>query len=158
RDLVFSKQPGEPETPWHQDRHWEPIGTDRFVGIWIALGEVTGEMGPIRFATGSHREANLALPDHEGRSQEAATRLIGERWPIVSQAPLAAGDATAHLGWTLHGSSANRSPRRRDALAAFYFADGARIETEPRDADPIRLRVHRHHRALRFPGLSPGAV
>jgi ectoine hydroxylase-related dioxygenase (phytanoyl-CoA dioxygenase family) len=156
RDVVFIKEPGEPETPWHQDRHWEPIDTPRFLGVWFALHDVPPDMSALRFATGSHTGGRIALPDHEGRSQAALTESIGARFPIVKHSPLAAGDATLHLGWTLHGSDVNRAAQRREAVAMFYYADGARILSWPDDADPNWARVQRHHLALRFPGRAPG--
>lgn len=72
RTKVFAKRPGEGELGWHQE--WgafngEEIGNDRpslvpspaagegpwNVTVWIALDEVTPEMGPVRFARGTHR-------------------------------------------------------------------------------------------------------
>jgi hypothetical protein len=156
RDVVFVKEAGETDTPWHQDRHWEPIDTPRFLGIWIALNDATPDMGLLRFAQGSHTGGRIPLPDHEGRSQPAVTEWIGQRYPIVTHAPLAAGDATVHLGWTLHSSPPNLSAKRREAFSIFYFDDGARIARWPENSDPLWARVQRHHLALRFPGCAQG--
>jgi hypothetical protein len=156
RDVAFLKEPGEAATPWHQDRHWEPIDTTQFLGIWIALHDTPPEMSTLTFASGSHLNQRMELIDHEGRSQAAMTTQIASRFPLVSYAPLAAGDATVHLGWTLHGSPANTSALRREAFSIFYFADGAHVARWPDDGDPIWTRVQRHHVALRFPGRAPG--
>ena len=74
RSKVFAKRPGEGELGWHQE--WgafngEEIGNDRpslepsaaarlsndpwNVTVWIALDDVADDMGPIRFARGTHR-------------------------------------------------------------------------------------------------------
>ena len=71
RSKVFAKRPGEAELGWHQE--WgafngEEIGNDRpalipaaghgdgpwNLTVWIALDDVEADMGPIRFAQGSH--------------------------------------------------------------------------------------------------------
>lgn len=74
RSKVFAKKPGEGELGWHQE--WgafngEEIGNDRpslepsvtarlsdapwNITVWVALDDVTDDMGPIRFARGTHR-------------------------------------------------------------------------------------------------------
>ena len=42
-------------------------------------------------------------------------------------ASMQAGDATFHLGWTIHGAGENRSASIREVMTVIYFADGARI-------------------------------
>lgn len=49
-------------TPWHQDQYYWPLDTDRAVGMWMALTDIPADMGPIRFASGSHRSQYLG--DH----------------------------------------------------------------------------------------------
>jgi non-haem Fe2+, alpha-ketoglutarate-dependent halogenase len=72
RSKIFQKTPGEGALGWHQE--WgafngEEIGNDRpaliptrerqdrpwNVTVWMPLTDVTPDMGPIRFAKGSHR-------------------------------------------------------------------------------------------------------
>jgi len=45
----------------------------------------------------------------------------------VSYAPMRAGDATFHSGWTLHGAPANETTTMRSVMTIIYFADGARV-------------------------------
>ena len=72
RSKVFVKRPGGGELGWHQE--WgafngEEIGNDRpalkpapghgdgpwNITVWVALDDVDADMGPIRFARGTHR-------------------------------------------------------------------------------------------------------
>jgi len=38
-----------------------------------------------------------------------------------------AGDATFHLGWTIHSAGPNRSEKMREVMTVIYFADGAKV-------------------------------
>ncbi len=39
---------------WHQDQTAAPFATRRFATVWLALDEITEEMGPLAFARASH--------------------------------------------------------------------------------------------------------
>ncbi|MBS1792574.1 MAG: phytanoyl-CoA dioxygenase family protein [Acidobacteria bacterium] len=128
-DQALFKEPGGGPTPWHQDQYYWPLDTDRTVTLWMPLVAIDREMGMLTFASGSHRNGaldNLAISDE---SEEFYGRHIAEReFPVVAAERMAAGDATFHLGWTIHSAGANRSPdKTREAMTIIYFADGARV-------------------------------
>ena len=54
-EQALFKEPKGSLTPWHQDQYYWPLATDQAVGLWMPLVDVPLAMGPIRFATGSHR-------------------------------------------------------------------------------------------------------
>lgn len=123
-DQALFKPPGADRTPWHRDRYYWPLDTDLTVTMWLALVDVAEDMGPMRFASGSHRASGLgelAISDATDRKLEA---LIAERHWAIASAPLRAGDATFHAGGTLHGAGANRSGRVREVLTVIYYAAG----------------------------------
>jgi ectoine hydroxylase-related dioxygenase (phytanoyl-CoA dioxygenase family) len=148
---AFFKEPGGGPTPWHQDHYYWPLDTEKMITIWIALVDITPEMGAITFATGSHRAPFL---DEMGISDHAMAyfdRIIAERgWPVVNYA-MRAGDATFHAGWTLHSASANRGERAREASAVSYYADGAYVMKE---LTPTR----RHDMEACMPGVQAGEL
>ena len=133
-DVVVNKDPradasDEPEgtgaTPFHQDS--PEHGPDRIgeIGFWIALGEVTPEMGSMRFVTGSHREGPLGagivlgedLPD--ALAQYPKLLDIYDLSPPIHYQP---GDATVHLGFTLHGAPKNTTDIPRWSYIIQYCA------------------------------------
>lgn len=196
RTKIFAKHPGEGELGWHQE--WgafngEEIGNDRpalipsagagegpwNVTIWIALDDVTPDMGPIRFARGSQRRrfpitmkplmysefwhdpflgvnrpgeivarannSSLVLDidtsnifqgiDTEALSLDEAKKIVLDalttevgavtldfdpREHDVIDLPMPAGGFVLFSERVMHGSSGNRSPRRRLAINGRY--------------------------------------
>lgn len=41
---------------------------------------------------------------------------------------MAAGDATFHNGWLIHGATANQTARMREAMIVTYYPDGTRCD------------------------------
>jgi ectoine hydroxylase-related dioxygenase (phytanoyl-CoA dioxygenase family) len=148
-DQALFKPPGADRTPWHQDRYYWPLDTDRTVTMWLPLVDVDDAMGPMTFASRSHRAKNLgdlAISDDVDRRLAA---IIEERgWPVV-RSPLRAGDATFHAGGTLHSSGANRSDRVREVLTVIYFANGTRVAEPANPNQRVDLDVF-------IPGAKPG--
>ena len=148
-DQALFKPPGAGRTPWHQDRYYWPLDTDRTVTMWMPLVEVTEDMGPIIFASGSHRAENLGDLAISEATDARLESLIHERgWP-VSSSPLAAGDATFHSGGTLHSAGANRSRNTREVLTIIYFAAGTRAAIPANPNQRVDLEVF-------LPGIPPG--
>ena len=148
-DQALFKPPGADRTPWHQDRYYWPLETDRMVTMWLPLVEVDEEMGPMRFASGSHRARDLGDLAISSDTDRRLSALIQERgWPVAS-APLRAGDATFHAGGTLHSAGANRSDRIREVLTVIYYAAGTRAAQPSNPNQQVDLEVF-------LPGVQPG--
>jgi ectoine hydroxylase-related dioxygenase (phytanoyl-CoA dioxygenase family) len=148
-DQALFKPPGAARTPWHQDRYYWPLDTDRTITMWLPLADVTEAMGPMIFASGSHRQpppGDLAISEDTDR--RLADLIAGRQWPLWSQ-PLAAGDATFHLGATLHSAGPNASSDVREVLTVIYFASGTRIAEPANENQRVDMEVF-------FPGLRPG--
>lgn len=148
-DQALFKPPGAGRTPWHQDRYYWPLDTDRTVTMWLPLVDVDEEMGPMAFASGSHRAKDLGdlLISEETDSRLAST--IEERGWAVRSEPVKAGDATFHAGGTLHSAGANRSTKVREILTVIYFATGTHVAKPSNPNQQVDLEVF-------LPGARPG--
>jgi ectoine hydroxylase-related dioxygenase (phytanoyl-CoA dioxygenase family) len=148
-DQALFKPAGGDRTPWHQDRYYWPLDTDRTVTMWLPLVDVTREMGSMIFASGSHRANGLGDLIISAETDRRLTSIIRERgWPVWSE-PLRAGDATFHAGGTLHSAGANRSSRVREVLTIIYYASGTRVAKPANPNQEVDLEVF-------LPGVRPG--
>jgi hypothetical protein len=126
-DGSMFKEPGGPGTDWHQDGFYMPMVTDSVATLWIALNDVTAEMGTLSFASGSHEDRQAQTQGFSPTSVahlEAEMRARGRA--VVDSGDMAAGDATIHLKWTAHAVAHNRSVRRREAVSLIYVDAEAR--------------------------------
>lgn len=148
-DQALFKPPGGDRTPWHQDRYYWPLDTDRTVTMWLPLVDVDMETGPMIFASGSQRARDLGDLFISQDTDRRLSALIAERaWPIWSE-PIRAGDATFHGGGTLHCAHANRSSKTREVLTVIYYANGALVAEPANENQRVDLEVF-------LPGAHPG--
>ena len=149
-DQALFKEPGGGHTPWHQDKYYWPLDTDKIVTMWMPLADIDEEMGMITFASGSHKFGAIDNVEISDESEELFNSYVAEkRFPIEKAAEMKAGDATFHLGWTIHSAGPNRSDRMREVMTIIYFADGARIIDPNSEHQAADLDAW-------FQGLNPG--
>lgn len=134
-DKAMFKEPESWITPWHQDGpHW-PLCSDHVLTMWIPLVDVTIDMGPPRFASGTHRESVLGPRGIHRESESFFKEYIRQnRVPVVEE-EIPAGDATLHSHWVVHGARANTSGRVREALGITFYEDGIPIDDSACSAD-----------------------
>jgi hypothetical protein len=162
-DEVLAKPPaqaGGAPTAWHQDAPYSPMDREGALAVWIALVDVTPEMGSLRFVTGSHRLGRLGRVLHiPGHDMLAEHPDLLDRLDISPPLHLAAGDATVHDWRTVHGAAANETDRTRWAYTAAYFpADALYTGTPQRRSDGLGLRVNEPFDHQRFPLLRPAGA
>ncbi len=134
-DQALFKEPGGGPTPWHQDAYYWPLDTDNMITMWIPLVDVSLEMGPMIFASGSQKQGFLGHFAISDESQAIFQRLVEEHhFSLSVPQPLKAGDATFHAGWTIHSALGNTSETMREVMTVIYFADGAHV-VEPDNPD-----------------------
>jgi hypothetical protein len=102
---------------WHQDRRYlDTIVNGQSLNCWIALNEVSPDVGPIRFIPKSNlwnQKYQTGFFEHDVDKQKGQLSVPeGEVWEEVECA-LPSGWATIHNKDTLHGSGMNRGTRPR---------------------------------------------
>ncbi|MBV7328100.1 phytanoyl-CoA dioxygenase family protein [Chloroflexi bacterium TSY] len=127
-EQALFKEPGGGHSPWHQDQYYWPLATNNAMGMWMPLVDVTLEMGPILYASGSHRNGYLGHYQISDESQDVFDAVIQEKGYKTWQQPMKAGDATFHNAWLIHGATANRSEIMREAMIVTYYPDGTRVD------------------------------
>jgi len=128
---VFCKPGGDGmEVPWHQDGHYWPIRPLATCTVWIAIDDSTTENGCMRVIPGSHRQGIyphakaprdrvvLDLEVEPGSFDESTARDV----------VLEAGQMSIHDVYLIHGSRANRSPKRRAGVAIRYMPATSRFD------------------------------
>jgi ectoine hydroxylase-related dioxygenase (phytanoyl-CoA dioxygenase family) len=127
-DQALFKEAGGGPTPWHQDQYYWPLDTTKTVTMWMPLTDISVEMGPMTFVSGSYHFGYLGKFPISDESQSRFEQFIKERDLSLSYGTaMAAGDATFHSGWMLHSAPENITNSTREAMTIIYFADGARI-------------------------------
>ncbi len=126
-DQLTRKMPkggiGSAATPWHSDQ--APTDRGGHMTFWIALDEVTPDMGSMRFLTGSHREGMCGQPTADADLLAQRPELF-ERYEMSPPLHYLPGDATVHHQYTLHGGFENTSERPRISWLVNYLPADAR--------------------------------
>ncbi len=131
-DQALYKVAGGTATSPHQDIAYWPMLEKNAGTIWLALDEVTVEMGAMHFVPRSHTAnffdyGNRIEDALEGKSTilEKARNELGTK-PVSYN--LEAGDATFHHALTIHYTGENKTELTRKGMTVIYFADGVRYD------------------------------
>jgi hypothetical protein len=113
-------------TEIHQDFPTLAFDRNGYMGFWIALDEVTPEMGSLQFYTGSHLLGSLGRW-FDGRDLLDVHPNIERDCPLAPPLHLQPGDATVHHGFMVHGARENLTDRPRWAYVIGYFPGDTRF-------------------------------
>jgi ectoine hydroxylase-related dioxygenase (phytanoyl-CoA dioxygenase family) len=150
-DQVLLKDPGRSRTPWHKDHFYCPLATANIVKMSVALSDISRDMGPMVFVTGSHQGELFPEAPFSLNTQELFTQAIrSHKIPTVTHI-MNAGDAVFHSGDILHSAMENISTRRRESISIVYYADTTLVRV-PTDEHKIAGMKEF------LPGLSAGDV
>jgi hypothetical protein len=142
-DMFVCKRPDGVSTPtgWHQDFGHYPFDRNSLT-FWIALDEITPDMGPVRFLSGSHKMGMFGRVDPLNRVDlidEYPELDALEKSPAFHMQP---GDCTVHNAMTIHGAGANLRSEPRWSYICTYFPTDSRYNGMPsHDADGYGFKV-----------------
>ncbi len=163
RDQSYFKGPQGANTPWHQDAYFMPLDTRKILTMWIPLIDITPDLAPMSYVTGSNRVGYLGTSTGDDASMDRfEASLEGQGFDIFNYGEVLAGEVAAHSAWTLHSSRSNTSPRMREAIVIVYFEDGARLTIDPpltAQAPPQEFyarMIREQNRRTSLPGLHAG--
>ena len=128
-DQALFKEPQGGYTPWHQDQYYWPLETEKTITMWMPLVDITEDMGMLTFASSSHVHGELLNNSISDNTEIFFQYFIDKNNIDTEKATfMKAGDATFHLGWTIHGAGPNKSQfRTREIMTVIYYADGTKI-------------------------------
>jgi ectoine hydroxylase-related dioxygenase (phytanoyl-CoA dioxygenase family) len=149
-DQALFKEAGGGATPFHQDQFYWPFDEDLTVTMWMPLVDVPAEIGSMTFASGSHRLGHLGNVPISDESEARFREFVDQKGlRLDTHGALAAGDATFHAGWTLHGAPPNPTGTLRAVMTVIYFADGLRAVEPDHPFRQFDLKMW-------LPGVKPG--
>jgi phytanoyl-CoA hydroxylase len=133
QEMALIKPPGGQEKPWHQDHAYFnlPLAT-KIVGVWIALADVTPEMGCIHVVAGGHREG--PLPHFKIRDWQICDDSVSGAARVAIQ--MKAGDVLLFDSKLPHGTPTNQTSHQRFAVQ-FHFAPRSAVNIN----DEARMAV-----------------
>ena len=138
----------------HQDYSYWPFSTSvNMLTCWIALTDMTLEMGPLELARGSHRWGSVAPPREltHGSTEEylSAAQLVmpaGAEFEFVPAVVPSGGGVFFH-GLTFHGSGGNSTDRVRRAISLHWASAECRLDWS---------KLLDYHHPYLFSGLRQG--
>jgi hypothetical protein len=119
----FCKMPFDGKSvSWHQDASYWPLTPSKAVTVWLAVDDADRQNACVKFLPGSHLHGHLEYREttlEEGNVLNQSVDEV-ERFGTPVDVELKAGEISIHSDLLLHGSDANRSPRRRCGLTLRY--------------------------------------
>ena len=147
-------------TDFHQD--FPVAGVDRSGGMmfWLALVDMTPEMGTMSFLNRSHRMGPLAAHfTHHGHDLTEVYPKLAAQCPSSGPISYKAGDVTVHSNLTVHGAGENRTDHVRWAYITVWqpsdaYWTGAHVQRFEELAEKGRMKPFGPLDADAFPVLS----
>ncbi len=124
-ETLHAKMPGpsgqSSSFDWHQDFTYLPIDRAQAAQTWVALVDITPDMGPMQHLIGSHR----SMPGIRSGFGELAEDVFPELFEEYQATPLHGvpkGAGVFHHCMTWHASAPNQTDRVRWAMSSYRMS------------------------------------
>jgi hypothetical protein len=118
--------------PWHQDGQYWPIDPLATVTVRIAVEDSLPENGCMRYIPGSHTSRDVVAHEIVEASNVAIKQQVADLDESLARDDvLHAGQISIHDVYLIHGSSGNRSDKRRSDYAIRYMPATSRYVRDP---------------------------
>jgi ectoine hydroxylase-related dioxygenase (phytanoyl-CoA dioxygenase family) len=141
-DQALFKELGGNPTAVHQDCSYWPIANpEKTITMWMALEDVSFEMGSLYFYPGTHEIKMKEYVDifnnpHKPESLHNKNKI---------QISLKAGDATFHSGLLFHGAEGNQTKLLRKGMTVIYVSESNTFDaSDKRNAIPTSCAGLKH--------------
>jgi ectoine hydroxylase-related dioxygenase (phytanoyl-CoA dioxygenase family) len=143
-------------TPWHQDMPPMPMDRPGGVQFWLAMCEITPEMGSMQHLTGSHHEPPIGNIQYTAdQTLETERPDLLEKYEVSPPHHFQAGDVLAHSPLTLHYAQANQTDRLRWVYTSYRIPANTLYNGIPNPRiDPFGFPVWKPHNHPKFPVVS----
>lgn len=120
-DQALFKEPGGIATAVHQDCSYWPIAKpENTITMWMALEDVSIDMGSLYFYPGTHDVKMKEYVDIFNNPHMPDSLDNIDKFHVS----LKAGDVTFHSGLLFHGAGNNQTNILRKGMTAIYISDG----------------------------------
>jgi ectoine hydroxylase-related dioxygenase (phytanoyl-CoA dioxygenase family) len=136
QDNLIWKPPGTTgQVQWHQDYAYWPLSAPRGLTMWLALDEITADMGCIRYVPGSHelgekQPTNFISPGSPSWRQDLPPLDWAAHAHRAVVAPLSRGHILVHHPLSWHMSPGNQTDRHRRAWSLTFITDEVRWDPD----------------------------
>ena len=136
QDNLIWKPPGTTgEVQWHQDYAYWPLSAPEGLTMWLALDDVTDEMGCLRYVPGSHRlgekqPTNFISPGSPSWRQDLPPLDWSAQEDNAVITPLQRGHILVHHPLSWHMSPGNTTRRHRRAWSLTFITDAVRWDPD----------------------------
>ncbi len=137
QDSIWMKPPGAKEVSLHQDATYiSYIDPPEMTTCWIALDDMTTEIGTLEYAKGSHqwdlvteRGEFHAPAEHYHAAMQRAAAAAEVVQPEIVPIEISAGSCVIHHGNIWHGSASNQHPTQvRRSLSLHALSADAKFQ------------------------------